>query len=124
MLVTPNLVLRFVLELCGLVAAGTWGFTFLDNWPARIAVGLGIPAAMAAAWGVFRIPNDGGPPVVEVAPLVRLLIEVAYFALAVALLWQAGYPRLAPAFAVLILIHYAVAYPRTLALIANRQPGG
>lgn len=122
MIVAANLVLRFVLECCGLVAAGTWGFATLDGWPLRVLAGIGMPVVMAAAWGVFRIPNDGGPPVVEVAPRVRLAIEVVFFGLALVLLAAAGQGGLAVAFLVVLLINYAVGYERTLALIAGRLP--
>jgi hypothetical protein len=121
-LAAANLVLRFLLELAGLFAAGYWGFASFDTWFARIALGIGVPAAMAAAWGVFRIPNDGGAPVVEVAPAVRLLLEAVFFGLAAVLLWAAGREGWAIAFLAVIVIHYAVDYRRTLALAANRLP--
>jgi hypothetical protein len=77
---------------------------------------------MAAAWGIFRIPNDGGAPVVEVAPIVRLLLEAVFFALAVVLLWQAGRGGLAVAFLTIVVINYAIDYERTLPMLTNRQP--
>jgi len=101
MLLAANLILRFVLECCGLAAAAYWGFAALDGWP---------------------LPNDGGKPVVTVAPRVRLAIEVMFFGLAVILLAAAGRGGLALAFLVVLLIHYAVGYERTLALIAGRLP--
>ena len=61
-----NLVLRFLLELAALVAAGYWGFGAFDGWPLRVLAGIGVPFVLAAAWGVFRVPGDGGPPVVVV----------------------------------------------------------
>ena len=122
MLLAANLILRFVLECCGLAAAAYWGFAALDGWPLRIVGGIGVPVVMAAVWGVFRIPNDGGKPVVTVAPRVRLAIEVMFFGLAVILLAAAGRGGLALAFLVVLLIHYAVGYERTLALIAGRLP--
>lgn len=122
MILAANLVLRFVLEICGLVAAGYWGFAALYGWPLRILAGIGLPVVMAAAWGIFRVPNDGGRPVVAVAPQVRLAIEVVFFGLAVGLLAAAGHSRLALAFLVVLLIHYAVGYERTLALLSGRLP--
>lgn len=121
-IVAANLGLRFLLELAGLAAAGYWGFAGFDNWLVRIALGIGVPAVMAAAWGVFRIPNDGGAPVVEVAPIVRLALEIVFFGLAVALLGAAGREGWAIAFLAVIVLHYAIDYRRTLALAANRLP--
>jgi hypothetical protein len=77
---------------------------------------------MAAAWGVFRIPNDGGAPVVEVAPIVRLLVEAVFFGLAIVLLWVAGREGWAVAFLAILVLHYAIDYERTLALSTNRLP--
>ena len=39
MLLAANLILRFVLECCGLAAAAYWGFAALDGWPLRIVGG-------------------------------------------------------------------------------------
>jgi hypothetical protein len=122
MQVTPNMVLRFVLELAGLVAAGYWGFAIFVNWGPRIAFGLGMPILMAAAWGVFRIPNDGGAPVVQVAPIVRFAIEAVFFALAAGLLWAAGRGGVAVVLLAVIVVNYAIDYRRTLALASNRLP--
>jgi hypothetical protein len=122
MQVTPNMMLRFLLELAGLVAAGYWGFAAFEAWPGRIVWGLGLPVAMAAVWGVFRIPNDGGAPVVEVPPLVRIAIEAAFFAVAVVLLHAAGRPIWSNVLLVVVVVNYAIDYQRTLPMLANRQP--
>lgn len=122
MTVTPNMVLRFLLELAGLVAAGYWGFTVFDGWGLRIVFGIGVPVLMAAVWGTFRIPNDGGAPVVQVAPIVRFVIEALFFALAVGLLWAAGRGGVALVLLAIILLNYAIDYPRTLPMMGNRQP--
>jgi hypothetical protein len=116
-----NLVLRFVLELIALVAAGTWGFVTFDNWALRLLFGFGIPVVMAAAWGIFRVPGDGGPPIIAVGGRVRLVLEVVFFVVAVGLLGAAGYAGLATIFAVVLLVHYAIGYERTLALLADRR---
>jgi hypothetical protein len=116
-----NPVLRFVLELAALVAAGAWGFVTFDSWALRLAFGFGIPVVMAAAWGIFRVPGDGGPPVVAVGGRARLLLEVVFFAVAVGLLAAAGYAGLATTFALVLLAHYAIGYERTLALLADRR---
>jgi hypothetical protein len=122
MQVTANLVLRFLLELAGLLVAGYWGFASFESWPARIALGLGVPVAMAAAWGVFRIPNDGGAPVVEVAPIVRLLLEAVFFGIAVVLLWAAGRGGVALILFATVVVNYGIDRERTLAMLINRKP--
>ena len=116
-----NLVLRFVLELVALVAAGTWGFVTFDNWALRLLFGFGIPVVMAAAWGVFRVPGDGGPPIIAVGGRVRLVLEGVFFAVAGGLLGAAGYSVLATIFAIVLFVHYAIGYERTLALLSDAR---
>lgn len=49
----PNLVLRFLLELGALGAAGCWGATAQGGRAIRIALATGAPVAVALVWGVF-----------------------------------------------------------------------
>ena len=122
MRIGPNAVLRFLLELAGLFAQGYWGFATQDNWALKLLFGLGIPIVMAALWGVFRVQHDGGPPVVEVAPQVRLLLEVAFFGLAIGLLCAAGLPTFALGLFVAVVINYGIDYRRTMALATGKWP--
>ena len=69
-----NLGLRFVLELAALWAIGSWGWV-AHAGPAKYLWSVGLVVLAAALWGVFRVPNDGGPPIVSVPGWVRLLIE-------------------------------------------------
>ena len=121
MISAANLVLRFILEILALVAAGYWGFVAFGSWPVRILAGVGVALLMAAAWGTFRVPGDGGPPIVTVSGRTRLALEFAFFALAVWLLAMAGQGRLAVIFAVVLVIHYAVGYERTLDFLTRRR---
>ncbi len=52
-----NLGLRFVLELSALTAVGFWGWARLEGLP-RWLHAVGVPLALAAAWGVFNVPGD------------------------------------------------------------------
>lgn len=116
-----NLVLRFLLELAGLWAAGYWGFTTFDTWPMKLLCGIGLPVLMATVWGVFRVPNDGGAPKVRVAPQVRLALEVVFFTLAVGLLALSGQAMLALVFVGLLVINYGILHDRTWRLLTGRD---
>jgi hypothetical protein len=116
-----NLVLRFLLELAGLWAAGYWGFATFDNWPLKLLFGIGLPLVMATAWGVFRVPNDGGAPKVRVAPQVRLALEAVFFTLAVGLLAQSGQTLLALVFVALLVVNYGILHDRTWRLLTGRD---
>jgi hypothetical protein len=117
MLQTLNLALRVVLELLALVAVGFWGFTLSAPLGLRMLGGLGLPLLLATAWAVFRVPGDGGEPIVVVSGSVRLLLEAAVFGAAVALLAATGAPRLAGAFALVLLLHYGLDYQRVATLL-------
>ena len=77
-----NLAVRFVLEITGLVALGWWGWNHADG-VLRFVLALGIPVLAAAAWGTFAVPGDpsrSGRAPVPVSGIVRVLLELAFFA--------------------------------------------
>ncbi len=117
-----NMGLRFVLELIALAAIGYGGWHLGEgpflSW--GLAVGLVVVAAFC--WGAFRVSGDGGPPLVETPPQLRLLLEAIVFGGAVGLLALAGQSVLALILGVVIVIHYAIGYQRTLAFVAGRRP--
>jgi hypothetical protein len=111
-----NLGVRFLLELSILASLGYWGWTEHDGiW--RFLWGLGLPLAAAAAWGTFRVPNDPGPAPMAVPGFVHLLLELALFGAAVALLFAAGRSVTAAVLGVLMALHYAVSYDRVAWLL-------
>lgn len=112
-----NLAARFLLELCILAALGRWGW--MQGGAARWLLAIGLPVAAAFLWGAFRVPNDGGQPLVQVAGAVRLLIEAVLFGGAVAALPGAGHRRLALALGIAVLLHYAVSYDRVVSLLRD-----
>ena len=116
-----NMALRLVLEIAALLAVGWWGFATTPNWLLRIALGLLLPVAMAAAWGVFRMANDGGAPIVEIGGQLRLVLEAIYFAIAVAALFGLGRQDLAVGFVLVLLVHYGLDYPRTFAMLTGQR---
>ena len=52
-----NLLVRFLLELCMLVAVGYWGFKTHSIWTTKIIFGIGLPVLIAAVWGLFAAPK-------------------------------------------------------------------
>lgn len=115
-----NLLVRFALEMVALVALGRWGWTAFSGG-AGVAAGLLAPAVAAAAWGTFRVSDDGGPPVVTVTGRVRLLLEVAFFSSAVWAGAATGDGRWALPLGVAVGIHYIVSWDR-VGHLARDQP--
>ena len=117
-----NLALRFLLELAALAALGYWGWVAHDE-AARWVWTVGLVVGVAAVWGVFRVPGDGGPPVVAVPGWVRLLIEAAVFGGATAALLAAGRTTLGIVFGVIVIVQYAISYDRIVRFLraGNRR---
>lgn len=111
MVETLNSGLRFLLEIAGLASIGYWGFQRTDG-PARWLLLLAPPLIIATVWAVFRVPGDGGEPVVVVPGLVRLAIEFTVFALAALALFASGLRMYALVFVIVVIAHYGVDWER------------
>ena len=96
-----NLALRFLLEICLLVALAVWGFQ-TGTGALRWVLGLGAPAVAATLWGVWiapassrRLPMPG-----------RLVGEAVLFGAGMAGLVAAGQPGWAALFAALVVVNW------------------
>jgi hypothetical protein len=120
-----NLAVRFVLEIAALVAIGYWSF-HEHTGILQFVLGLGLPLLAAAAWGIFAVPGDrtrSGDAPVPVPGALRLLLELALFALASWALYDAGNTVLALILAGITAVHYALSYDRIGRLLRYRGPG-
>lgn len=115
-----NLALRFLLELALLAALAYWGFTRYHG-VIRWVVGIGAPIAAAAVWAIFRVPGDGGQPIVVTPGPIRLVLEATLFSAGIAALFASHRPRLAIVLAILSVAHYIASYDRIrrLSLLAG-----
>ena len=111
---SPNLILRFVLEVVAFFAIGYWGWLATDT-PGNYVLAIGLPVLAAAVWGVFNVPGDpsrSGKAPVPVPGWLRLLLELTIlgagaYALYASIGWIAGM-----VFVVLTGIHYATSTDR------------
>jgi hypothetical protein len=103
----------FLLELLAL-AAMTYG-----AWQIHPILGILAPVLAATAWGVFRVPNEPGKAPVAVSGIVRLVVEAAFFGLAVFLLYNAGQVTLALAMGAVVLLIYALSYDRVIRFVKH-----
>jgi len=112
-----NLALRFLLELAGLVAIGYWGWSQHDGL-LRFVLAIGGPLIAAILWATFAVPGDpsrsGKAPV---PGLVRLVLELAFFAFAVWALYDAGNIVFSLILTTTVVIHYAHSYDRVAWLL-------
>lgn len=114
-----NLVFRFFLETALLIALGYWGWTQGEG-VLRYALAAALPLAAAFTWGTFGAPKDptrSGDFPVRIPGLLRLLLELALFAVGVAALFGAGAPLFGWAFALAVVVHYVLSYDRLAWLV-------
>ena len=120
---TINLAVRFLLEITALISLGVWGWNQSEGWPKYILV-IGVPLIFAAIWCTFAVPNDpsrsGNAPVV-IPGILRLILELLFFAFAVYCLNNLGYVKLSLIFGIITILHYFVSYERVLWLISLRD---
>jgi hypothetical protein len=116
-----NLAIRFILELSALVSVGVWGWRQNDGW-LRFVLAIGIPVILAAIWGTFAVPEDpsrsGGAPIVT-SGIVRLIIELAFFGIAVWALYDIGFIKISIALGIIVILHYIFSYDRIIWLLSQ-----
>ncbi|KPV50459.1 hypothetical protein SE17_26830 [Kouleothrix aurantiaca] len=96
-----NLALRFVLELCALVALGYWGFATQPSLLLKWLLGIGAPLLAAVVWGVFGSPRASIP----VRGLGQIALEALVFGSGALALVLAGHPLLGAILAGLLVIN-------------------
>ena len=109
-----NLALRFILELVALYTMGYWGWTQHEGGM-RFLLALGLPLLAAVLWGTFAVPNDpsrSGKAPIPVKGIIRLLLELAFFALAAWFLFDAGQFLWGRILGTVVLVHYLISYDR------------
>jgi hypothetical protein len=112
-----NLALRFLLELLALTIFFVWGWHHEGIWKYLLSFGSVLLAA--SVWGIFRVPNDPGKATVPVHGLVRLTIELLFFASAVWALFWLNHFDMGWSLLIILVLHYAFSYDRTNKLLHN-----
>jgi hypothetical protein len=100
--------------MAGLVALGWWGWNQAEGIM-RFLLALGIPFLAAVLWGTFAVPNDpsrSGDAKVPVPGIIRLLLELAFFASATWALFAMELSTLGWIYGIASLIHYLISYDR------------
>jgi hypothetical protein len=101
-----NLALTFLLELGVLVALGFGGFQAEQGTIAKIALGLGAPAAAAGAWGLFGAPRARW----HLKGVFRVLLQIVFFGSAALALYAAVSLGLGLAWALVCIINIGLNY--------------
>ena len=116
-----NLIFRFLLEVAGLASLGYWGWCVGVGWYSYV-LAAGVPFVMATIWGTFAVPDDpsrSGSAPIPVPGIIRLLLELAFFAFASWALFDTGLPGAGYILATMVLIHYALSFDRLKWLLSR-----
>ena len=114
-----NLAIRFLLEVTGLVALAWVGWQY-GKGSYRYVLAIGFPLIAAVLWGVFAVPDDpsrSGDAVVAIPGILRLILELAFFAAAAWSIIAVGTATMGWVYAVAVIVHYIVSVDRVLWLI-------
>jgi hypothetical protein len=116
-----NLALRFLLELTALFALGYRGWIRHDGI-LRVVLTFAVPTAAAGIWGVFSTPGDRSRSAKAIVPtpgIVRLSMELIFFAAAAWSFFATDLRILAFLFAGSVVLHYGLSYDRIGWLVKN-----
>ena len=116
-----NLVLRFFLEVTALLSIGFWGWNQTQGW-ASLYLAIGLPVLLAIIWGVFAVPNDpgrSGKSPVPIPGILRLILELSFFAFAIWSLHDLGWNTTSLILGAVVILHYAIAFRRVIWLITQ-----
>lgn len=109
-----NLAFRFMLEVIALIIFTLWGWN-QSTGVLRFVLASGLAVVAAFLWGTFAVPDDpsrSGKAPVAVPGFIRLLLELAFFALAALALFDLGHVTWAWTLVGAVLFHYVVSYDR------------
>ncbi len=116
-----NLIIRFLLEISALLSVGLWGWKQSEGWH-RFLLAIGTPIMLAVVWGVFAVPNDpsrSGTAPIPTPGIIRLAIELAFFAFATWSLNDMGFHKASLALGIIVVLHYMVSYDRIIWLLSK-----
>lgn len=118
-----NLIIRFILELLALVSVGFWGWKNFHGFGQYI-LGIGLPILMTIIWGTFAVPDDpsrSGKAPIPISGLLRLFLEILFFALAVWALYDLDQSELSYILGGIVIIHYLASYDRIKWLLSQKN---
>jgi len=117
---SPNLILRFLLEVAALISLGMWGRSRSEGTIGILLMFL-IPAIAAVLWGTFNVkgdPSRSGKAPVPVPGWVRLTLELVFFGVSA---WTLADIQTSAGivFGVIVVIHYLFSIDRIKWLLSQ-----
>jgi hypothetical protein len=97
---TLNLAVRFLLELCMLVAVGYWGFETRSG-AMRIVLGIGLPVLLIVTWSLFVAPKAVYP----LRGIPHIVVSLILLSLGALALFASGRASLGWAYVVILVVN-------------------
>ncbi|HSB00375.1 MAG TPA: YrdB family protein [Anaerolineales bacterium] len=98
---TLNLGVRFLLELCMLVAVGYWGFKTHSGWALKIILGIGLPILLIVIWSLFVAPKAAYP----LRGLPHIVLSLILLGSGAVALFAAGRAGLGWVYAIVLIVN-------------------
>jgi hypothetical protein len=98
---STNLAVRFLLELCALVALGYWGFQTGEGIVMKVVLGIGAPFLDAILWGTFGSPKAK----IKLSLPFHIFLEFIVLGLPAIALYVSGRPQLAWIYGICVVIN-------------------
>ncbi|WP_052659453.1 YrdB family protein [Bacillus alveayuensis] len=94
------LAIRFLLEICSLIALGYWGYYLGKGVGMKIFLLIFMPVMMMLLWGMFISPKAS----IHIPEWLRLILELLLFGIAAFGLYNSGLLLLSGIFLVLVIL--------------------
>ncbi len=105
--------------MSALASAGLWAWKQFDGWLGSF-LAIGIPIILGVIWGTFAVPDDpsrSGAAPIATPGIIRLAIELGFFAFAAWSLYEMAYHKTSIAFGLIVVLHYLISYDRIMWLL-------
>lgn len=115
MLQKLNLLLRFLLEICALVASGIWAYETFSSSKMQWFLTFLVPSLLMVLWGTFNVvgdPSRSGHAPIKVRGWFRLFVEAFVFGFGAWSLFTIKYDNLASVYIGLLVFHYTFSFKR------------
>ena len=120
--ISPNLFIRFLLEIIALVAFGMWAWTVIDG-ALRLLSTSTVPILISIICGTFAVSNDpsrSGKAPIAVSGIIRLIIELVIFISSLWILFYLNYTTFSYIYGTALVLHHIFSYDRILWLIRQK----
>ena len=115
MLQKHNLLLRFLLEICALVASGIWSYKTHSSSKIQWLMTFLVPSMLMVLWGTFNVvgdPSRSGHAPIKVRGWFRLFVEAFVFGFGGWSLYTINNDLVASVYIGLLVIHYTFSFKR------------